>query len=108
MNLNGPTVRPSKLLVSPLEDDHPAFKHFHYVLVWKGGSRYLVMDKTEMRAFDEYGDVEWWAEVRDLPEAETFYMPLARAIRVAESIFDKLSVNGYSVQDALTLDPEGW
>lgn len=108
MDLNGPTVRPSRLLVSPLDDDHPAFKHFHYVLAWKGNGRYIVMDKTETRAFDECGEPEWWAEVRDLPEAETFYMTLAQAIRVAEGIFDKLRINGYTVQDALTMDPEGW
>lgn len=108
MNLNGPTVRPSKLLVSPLNDDHPAFKHFHYVLVWKGESRYIVMDKTESRVFDEYGDHEWWSEVRERDEAESFIMTLARAIWVAESLFDKLRVNGYTVKDALTMDPEGW
>lgn len=99
MDLNGPTVRPSKLLVSPFDDDHPAFQYFHYVLVWKGKARYVVMDKMERIAFDEYGDSEVWSDVRDTDEAETFFMTLAQAIRTAENLFDKLKVNGHTVED---------
>lgn len=90
MNLNGPIVRPSKLLVSPFDDDHPAFQHFHYVLVWKGDARYVVMDKMECIVFDEHGDSEVWSDVRDTDEVETFFMTLAQAIWTAESLFDKL------------------
>ncbi len=105
---DGPTVRPSKLLISPLDDDHPAFRYFHYVLVWKGKSDYVVMDLTEMRVFDEQGESEWWSNVRGTDEVERFCMNLAQAIKVAETLFEKLKVNGYSVNDVLKMDEEDW
>ena len=101
MDLNGPTVRPSKLLVSPFDDDHPAFRHFHYVLVWKGGPDYVVMDIAEMKVFREGGVEAWWSDVRGEDARKPYVMTLAKAIRLAESLFSELRVNGLGVQDVL-------
>lgn len=108
MDLKGPTVRPSKLLISPFDDDHPAFRHFHYVLVWKGRSDYAVMDIAEMRVFGENGSQEWWCDVRGEESREDYVMPLARAIRLAESLFPKLRVNGLTAEDVAQKYGEGW
>lgn len=104
----GLTVRPSRLLVSPLDDDHPAFKHFHYVIVWRGGTDYTLMDISEMRAFDLHGDQEWWAEVRDTDQRESYILTLAQAIKLAEGLFDKLSVNGLTMEDVRKRPKEDW